>query len=42
MIAMRALLAVIAFAAATAAFAQSPDVTWPKQAKAAYGTLSTL
>ena len=42
MAAMRALLAVIGLLAATAALAQSPDVAWPRQAKAGDGTVITV
>ena len=40
--ARRGLLAAIAFAAATAASAQAPDVAWPRQAKGADGTVITV
>jgi len=39
---MRGLLAAIGLAAASAAWAQAPDVTWPRQAKGADGTVVTV
>jgi hypothetical protein len=39
---MRALLAVLALAAAGAAGAQAPDVAWPREVKAADGTVITV
>jgi hypothetical protein len=40
--AMRGLLAAIGLAAATAAWAQAPDVAWPREVKAADGTAITV